>query len=571
NEARQEKLKENLRMMEFDEKYPRVNGVWGVRRVQRVVRWMYKEGWWYSGGLIFIVLSGFWLRIWNLGRLGFHGDEFFHQLAADGIKETLLPVLPNGLLYFRGTFTSYLSALGSSMFNNEFGYRIYPTIFSFILMLYSFILTRRYFTKQVSYLYLVLVSSDLWIVEFSRYLRFYGTIIFLFVIITLLLIDENLLNNSKKKIALVGFLVLSAFESVVFFIFLPLILLRIWISDAHIVKKFQYAIIFLFPFVLRYYANISNKSLATIPVSNTQQFDILVKILDAINTNINYNFDPFFIKAIYFAYPFPTIIVFMGLIFIIFNFKSISKDKKLIYSIFLVLLMEFTILQAKHQQRIISPLLGLFFIAFAINISNILQAIKTCKLSKYLFFFIIILSVSSLIVPSFNIPLREYGSPFHEIKLLSSAEPYYPDYKTISNFVIDNANPNDLILISGPSPVVYWKYMSLKDKNNVDGIQTYRPGTKIINDKYYDIYTDMLIYDSISDITSIIENYEKGDVYIIFSYSSSPVNSLILDEMDTWSHLNKDLRSYIIKHSELVYVGKDNTSKVYLFAGNEIK
>jgi len=43
--------------------------IWFARLPYSFVKWMYKEGWWYSCGLIIIVILGFVLRIWNLNYL----------------------------------------------------------------------------------------------------------------------------------------------------------------------------------------------------------------------------------------------------------------------------------------------------------------------------------------------------------------------------------------------------------------------------------------------------------------------------------------------------------------------
>ncbi len=53
DDTRQEEIEGNRREMEFAGKYPRINRVWGVRWI---VKWMYKEGWWYSV-FLFVVLA----------------------------------------------------------------------------------------------------------------------------------------------------------------------------------------------------------------------------------------------------------------------------------------------------------------------------------------------------------------------------------------------------------------------------------------------------------------------------------------------------------------------------------
>src|SRR3989339_2215870 len=53
NEKKTEELNESKRASEFEYRFPRINRIWGLRSI---VKWMYKEGFWYSIGLIAIVV-----------------------------------------------------------------------------------------------------------------------------------------------------------------------------------------------------------------------------------------------------------------------------------------------------------------------------------------------------------------------------------------------------------------------------------------------------------------------------------------------------------------------------------
>lgn len=74
----QEKVEEKRREMEFSVKYQLINKIWVVKWI---VKWMYKEGWFYSLALLLIMLVGFGLRIWDLGFLSPHQDEYLHLVG----------------------------------------------------------------------------------------------------------------------------------------------------------------------------------------------------------------------------------------------------------------------------------------------------------------------------------------------------------------------------------------------------------------------------------------------------------------------------------------------------------
>jgi len=64
-EARQVKIAEKSMDTEFAERYPRVNRVWGMRRV---VRWGYTEGWWYVGILALVTIISLGFMVYGLGN-----------------------------------------------------------------------------------------------------------------------------------------------------------------------------------------------------------------------------------------------------------------------------------------------------------------------------------------------------------------------------------------------------------------------------------------------------------------------------------------------------------------------
>ena len=66
DEKKKEEEKEKERAEDFEYRFPRINSIWGLRSI---VKWMYKEGWAYSLGLIGIVAVGFVLRVWNLNYI----------------------------------------------------------------------------------------------------------------------------------------------------------------------------------------------------------------------------------------------------------------------------------------------------------------------------------------------------------------------------------------------------------------------------------------------------------------------------------------------------------------------
>lgn len=106
--ARHEEMEEKKREMEFAEMYPGISRVWGVRGI---VKWMHKEGWWYSAGLIIILILFAFIRIPYM-------DNSFAGVPNSDKYATYLPNLIN--MYNSGNpFLNQNFAYTSILDNNQ--------------------------------------------------------------------------------------------------------------------------------------------------------------------------------------------------------------------------------------------------------------------------------------------------------------------------------------------------------------------------------------------------------------------------------------------------------------------
>lgn len=164
-EARQEEIEEKRREMEFGGKYPRINRVWGMRWV---VRWMYKEGWWYSGGVVLLVLIAFSIRVYNLMILYPYTDEYTHLMAAKNLLET------GTTDYNRAYFLTYIVSLLFKIF----GYSLYiarlPGVFFGAITVVPIYLLIRRVSKPSAMISAWLWVISPWAIGVSRNLREYA-------------------------------------------------------------------------------------------------------------------------------------------------------------------------------------------------------------------------------------------------------------------------------------------------------------------------------------------------------------------------------------------------------------
>jgi hypothetical protein len=194
-ECNQEQKEEKKRKEEFAGTFQRINKIPVFRWF---VKWMYKEGLWYSVGLILIVLMGFGLRIYNLDFLCPVYDEYFHLVGA---KRWMLE---GDFNYNRAGFLTYIVGFlfklnnGASLFLARF-----PIVIFGVLSIIAIYFLGKKINKKVGLIASYLLAFSPWAIGMSRYLREYQPY-FLFVLIFLLFfIDfkdfDSIRKNNKKR------------------------------------------------------------------------------------------------------------------------------------------------------------------------------------------------------------------------------------------------------------------------------------------------------------------------------------------------------------------------------------
>ncbi|HEY8518636.1 MAG TPA: glycosyltransferase family 39 protein [Gammaproteobacteria bacterium] len=140
------------------------------------------------GALLVLTAVGAYVRLANLGALGFRWDEKYSSLAVKGIVEHGIPQLPSGMVYLRGGWLSYLMAASAELFgHSELALRLPVALLGVATIPAAFLLGRALFGVHVGLLTAALVAFSPWDVELARYARMYAPFA-LFYVLTILAI-----------------------------------------------------------------------------------------------------------------------------------------------------------------------------------------------------------------------------------------------------------------------------------------------------------------------------------------------------------------------------------------------
>lgn len=558
DEARQEEIEEKRRELEFAERYPRINKLWGVKRI---ASWMYKEGGLYGGGLLAIVLIGFILRIWNLGKLGYSTDEGSTALYAFYIDQTGLPC-SEGICYLRGLPYLYFVSIFTKIFGlTEFWVRFSGVIIATTAVILLYILVRKIgYPKNTALLGAFLIVFADWHFMLSRYARMYGMLLF-FVILSL--IFYLYVFHEKKKnylfpliISVILALLTHQFSMLLIF----LLLIPFITKEYNIYRQRNFIFFTFFLFIALYLALIK---LPGIIFSNgyVGVYDLFPvrNILDE-----HWYFErlqnPNFIYVEYMLKNLPTIsIIFITVISL--QLMKTKNDLKTVLSYFLIFsFIIFAIFKIDYNIKYLWWILPIIYFVFAQGLALIF------KINKIYSYVIIILLLISSVLGIAHIISTDYGTLQNSKPLImpTHVEKYYIDDKTPVDFLKKKYKEGDIIITD------YWMqdvYLMLELGRKSDYfISRWNSSFWMNKFPYYKLYYDGRNYrisqkgpvyiNEMKDIISIIINNKR--VWYISSADFDGRKYEYISTSETISWLNKN-------NIKPVYVGRDNNSKVYLF------
>jgi len=179
-------------------------------------------------------------RFYNLGNLGFYGDEETTSFPSRAVAQNQDPVMPSGMPYRRALPHTWANALVTKVFgqDNEISYRIVSALLGTLTIPLIFFLARPYVGVAVAVLAALLLALSEWHILTSREARMYAPFMFFYIAAGFTL--WNWLGSGNKK-----------------YFWLSLVFLIITIS-LHTLSIFLVGFLII-PFLLRNWSNIPIK------------------------------------------------------------------------------------------------------------------------------------------------------------------------------------------------------------------------------------------------------------------------------------------------------------------------
>jgi 4-amino-4-deoxy-L-arabinose transferase-like glycosyltransferase len=136
-----------------------------------------------GAGLLCIISISIYLRLRNLGNLGFRWDEDITALAVRAILENGYPVLPTGVVYLRALPFHYLLTVSTALFGfNEFSLRIVSASFGTGTVVLAYLVAARFFDRAIALIVAGLISVSFQELEMARNARMYAPFGFFYLL-----------------------------------------------------------------------------------------------------------------------------------------------------------------------------------------------------------------------------------------------------------------------------------------------------------------------------------------------------------------------------------------------------
>lgn len=522
-----EENEEKDRGNNFSHRHPILNK---IPILNIILKWIYKEGIGYVLILFLILALTFILRVWQVGKLGLMADESFTYYVGKNLIENHSFYILNEGPYYRGWPYTILVAISFLLFGvSEFALRLPGVVISTLTVFVVYLFLKKVSGKKIAIFGSLLLCFFTWQIFYSRYARHYVLSAFLLLLSTYFLYLYFQKNSSKYKYASItttGLLVLTLKELLIIpFVYFFLIL---------VVKKFRMKIKDYIIFTLGYCIPVAitlfipEKGVTGEAIFSSDA--LLFRVPQWVAKWLAYDSHRlYFISLIYNILPILFVFVFI-LLFV--SILSAKRNNNLIFLFAPFIL--FIIMNVIGRDKSWTPRQLSFMLPFFILlVTYAFMYLKRNRFYQILLGIILFVGICQPI-QIYQLYTLDYGKPVNNtIFQITTAESAYADYKTTSEYIINNFQEGDIVLADFSVSRVY-------------------------------LYGKVPLY-FFSDL-----NQDRDILMVQESLISSNrvwiLNSNINDYRSHFKNRKGEIRAFLDKNEDkIVYIGKDNISKVYLF------
>ena len=543
--------------------------------------------------LLLLCITGFILRIRNLGYLSFWGDDGHTFIGTISILKHGFPKLPSGNILWHGIFDYYLKALPVLIFGaKEFSFRIVSVLSGVGTAIVVYFTGKEIANKYVGLLSAAVMTFSTWYIQFSREARYYSDFQFFFTLSFLFFYLGFVKERKPFRILAAVFMVLTPLDHGVGIMLILLFLALIFLKGRKFFKKeiiIPMAVVILLNVLQVINQVFFWKVGRSFYVRGTGTKALIMAYLKLP--------DPFYFKIINIMFPKMFYVFIAGILALIIFTIFLSVKKKsdtndlylnenivkwgvvrwpfnlfFIYFTFVIIAVSLSSGQMYSQQRYIYFLMPIFVLCFSYVVylvsmttgKLLIKIVRNKQENKQIKGFFISTTIVFIILSIFltnginlseawKLAYKKHNEKVNIMYSISNSWDTHWDAATGGKYVAAHMQSDDIVITTDiyNSPpytgkVDYWLWTG----NLVSWAPYHNEGNKVVDDTYgVEVLRSLMAF-----INILNENTEKN-IWVLTNKS-----------LYTKDHVDPSIRQLLDKCSQnLVLIGKDDVSRLYYF------
>lgn len=505
-------------------------------------------------------------KLSNITYQSVQTEESINIIAFRMTRNHGIPMFPSRNLYYQSFFSSIIYSIVSLIFGDHIiVYRLFSLALHFLVPLIAFLLARGFLKSEILFVSGIIYYLHPWGTEYSR-VATHHIFLQLMMTVSIMVFIGRVFFEYKKKYDLFYFLtgIIHKTGAGLILSFFSLF----FISPSSFIKKHNVLkmIFWTFFFGIIYFQRIILENFGLIYLDNNLFQNIDIK-------------DDYF-RLLFDSHPIAIIALLSGLILFILKIIYLKQEKKKLEAndnilffliIFLLLFMvlhgickecnDYNDLLSIHYIFLVTVVgivfkFGMFPLRYIERIWNIPKE-KALKILLLLTLSLLIIDNTS-IYRNIQITQRDYNEM--QENNFSSLFPcnYLIDHKSIGGFISENRKETDIIISKNhinlfvyTGHVDYWLFPKFGDTEKF---------TQTAGNSKNDIFLGIPIIANTEILDGIIRTAVSRNNRIWLAYSGLFCES------------HREINDYLLDYKEnIMWMGRDGKSRVYLFDGNEIE
>lgn len=491
--------------------------------------------------VIFLILAGFVLRIYDLGAQSLWLDEAISSNAAVAFLNNGTPTLPSGILYERGLLNTFLIAFSFKLFGvGEFAARLPSVLFGTLTILLVYFIGSRWGNGRIGIIAAFLVAFSVWEIAWSRQARMYQELQF-FYVLSIFAFYEFTENRRLKWLLLLavssaGAVLSHEFGYVLLLVF-GIYLIIVTLREQHKANKFKPLYIFktLLIFAVlsgfAYYKGIISSVMST----ETDYYDTYIYLLKK-DMGI----------FLFLAVPGGTVLMNRdwkrGLLLIsalIIPLYFIFFHVLLLGTRYLYFVIPVMFILVAYFLDLITGGLESYLPKIRYHLTGFSQDVPVKAIAGTVMALVLISSMYFSQGFTFT-PREEYDLGINA---------FQSDFRKAYGFVKDNMEPDDAILSTWTPPSLF--YLGKSDYWLAFNVVGTGEDSFVTGDSSHEVYTNAVVIRDVGALKNATQKHGRGWI--------------VTDNL-AWVKLNPGMREYIEKNTDKKL--QDPTIRVYMWNGS---